>query len=252
MAFFSILTFGQKRMITGTYSAPVLPKLEVSFNPDSTFWYITKQQHPTFYRWEDFEEKGRWSLNGDTIVLNPQLPKKTYVEWTFTEARDASDTTIHLSFYHIKRYFDADGNLKKSDTGNIRQLDYAFNKLKKRRLTRVTSGPSSRCAFAGYIPKEIITSEMTISVPKPNEGVHSIFIGCYELQDTKEFPIKDSLSNLLVLNVYSNYYQDGQIRQLKYLIKNENVLYTRQQLNGRFEKDTIWSGTQDRLTRKKN
>jgi hypothetical protein len=38
---------------------------------------------------------------------------------------------------------------------------------------------------------------------------------------------------------------------MKFLIKNEKVLYTRQKENGEFEKDNIWANTYARLTRKK-
>ena len=75
-------------------------------------------------------------------------------------------------------------------------------------------------------PKETITASRTISIPKPTEKLTSIFIGCYELQGTKEFIIKNQNSNRLTFNVFSNYYSDGQIRQMKFLIKIK-LLYIR-------------------------
>ena len=42
---------------------------------------------------------------------------------------------------------------------------------------------------------------------------------------------------------------DGQIRQMKFLIKNDKVLYTRQKENGDFEKDNFWSDTDAKLKR---
>jgi hypothetical protein len=248
--FITTLSFGQVQKVVGTYSN-VMPRVQVTFNPDSTFEYVTKEQHPTFYRWEDFSEKGKWALSGDTITLNPNLTKKTFVESDFKEEENLSSTSLLLTFNHIKRYFDANGNIIKADTIQIDRLDYAFNELKKKKQTRVAPHPTTRCTFAGYIPKEIITTDRTISIQGPLENLRSIFIGCYELQGTKEFIIKNPNSNHLTLNVYSNYYQDGQIRQMKFLIKNEKVLYTRQKENGEFEKDNIWTNAYARLTRKK-
>lgn len=243
--------FGQTRKVIGTFSNRIaVPKLVVTFNADSTFDY-TSTEHPTFYRWEGFSEKGRWTVSADTVILNPQLETKPFVQSDFQEQEIASDTTIVLTFNHIKRHFDNKGNLIKADTVQIDRLDYAFNELKKKKLTRVAEHRTSRCAFAGYIPKETITTSRTISIQKPIERLTSIFIGCYELQGTKEFIIKNSNSNHLTLNVYSNYYQDGQIRQMKFLMKNENVLFTRQKANGEFAKDNIRIGADAKLKRDK-
>jgi len=82
--FFPTLSFGQVQNIIGTYSS-IIPKVEVKFNSDSTFEYITTEQHPTFYRWEPFSEKGHWTVSGDTIILNPQLSKRLFVESDFEE-----------------------------------------------------------------------------------------------------------------------------------------------------------------------
>jgi hypothetical protein len=210
----------------------------VTFNADSTFEYISTE-HPTFYRWENFSEKGKWIVSADTIVLNPQLESKPFVESNFQEQQTREDSDLLLTFNHIKKHFDNKGNLISVDTVQIEQLDYSFNDFRKKKRTRVTQHRSSRCTFAGYIPKEIITTNRTISVKRPVEKLNSVFIGCWELQGTKEFIIKNPDANHLTLNVYSNYYLDGQIRQKKFLIKNDKVLYTQQKANGRFEKDNI-------------
>ncbi len=248
--FISTCSFGQLQNFAGTYSG-VLPKIDVKFNPDSTFEYVTKELHPTFYRWENFSEKGRWTIVGDTIILNPKLTKKIFVESEFEEGTNEDKTNLLLTFNHIKRYFDVDGNIVKADTVQIDQLDYSFNSLKKKKRTRVAIQPSTRCAFAGYIPKEIITTNRTISIARPVENIQSIFIGCYEMQGIKEFTIKDSNANHFTLTVYSNYYLDGQIRQMKLLIKNEKVLYTKQKENGDFEKDTFWTPAYAKLKKQK-
>ena len=228
-----------------------MPKVQVTFNPDSTFEYISNQQHPTFYRWENFSEKGYWALSGDTIILNPNLSKKPFVESDFKEQQNPVDTNFLLTFNHIKRHYNATGSIVQVDTFQIERVDYAFNETKKKRLTRVAPHLTTRCMFAGYIPKEIITTNRTLSIKKPEKNIKSIFIGCYELQGTKEFGIKNPNSNHLTLNVYSNYYEDGQIRQMKLLIKNGKILYTRQKENGQFEKDNFCTNTDARLTRKK-
>jgi hypothetical protein len=234
--------------VVGTYGN-VMPRIQVTFNSDSTFEYVTKEQHPTFYRWEDFSEKGKWKLSGDTIILNPNLTKKIFVESDFKEKQNFGDTNLLLTFNHIKRYFDTNGNIIKTDTFQIDRLDYSFNELKKKKLTRVAPHLTTRCAFAGHIPKEIITTNRTVSVQRPTQPIKSIFIGCYELQGTKEFIITNPNSNRLTLNVYSNYYIDGQIRQIKFLIKNDKFIYTRQKENGDFDKNNIWMETDAKIKR---
>jgi hypothetical protein len=248
---FGTVCYGQTKNVIGVFSNGIaVPKLVVTFKPDSTFEYVSTE-HPTFYRWEDFSENGKWTVHGDTIILNPQLEAKPFVQSDFQEQDVKGNTAFLLTFNHVKRYYDRSGNLTKSDTVQIVRVDYAFNELKKKNLIRVAQRPTTRCVFAGYIPKEIITDSRTVPVPKPTEELKSIFIGCYELQGTTEFVIKNPNSNRLTLNVYSNYYLDGQIRQKKLLIKNENILYTRQKLNGKFEKDNIWSETDAKLKRQK-
>ena len=249
---FSTVRYGQTKDVIGTFSNGLaVTKFIVTFNPDSTFEYVSTE-HPTFHRWEDFSEKGKWTVSDDTIILNPQLSLTQFVQSDFQEQEIKGDTTLFLSFNHIKRYFDSNGNLLRSDTVQIDRLDYSFNELKKKKLTRVAKHRTIRCTFAGYIPKEIITADRTISVAKPTEELKSIFTGCYELQGTKEYVIKNRNSNHFTLNVYSNYYQDGQIRQMKFLVKNENVLYTKQNPNGKFVKDNMWIETEAKLKRQKN
>ena len=250
-AFFSILSYGQVQKVIGTYSSLFFPRVEVTFNPDSTFAYVTNEMHPTFYRWEAFSEKGKGTLSGDTIILNPHLTKKMFVESNFIEEQHEGDTSLLLTFNHIKRYFDISGNIIKTDTVQIDRLDYSFDQLKKKKLVRVAPHRTTRCAFAGFIPKEIITNSRTIFVQRPTDNIKSIFIGCYELQETKQFFIKNPSSNHLTLNVYSNYYQDGQIRKMKFLIKNDKYIYTRQKENGNFDKDDIWMETDAKLKRQK-
>jgi hypothetical protein len=249
--FIPVIAFGQMQKLTGTYTSR-MPRLQVTFNNDSTFEYRTNEEHPTFYRWEDFYEEGRWTVSGDTVILNPGLQKKIFVESGFTEGENKESEDPLLTFNHIKRWFGANGALISTDTLQIAQLDYSFNALKRKNRRRVTPHRSNRCAFAGYIPKEIITTNRTITVQRPGQNIKSIFIGCYELQGTKEFVIKNQQSNHFTFNVYSNYYQDGQIRQMKFLVKNDRVLYTRQKANGKFEKDNIWTGgTENKLIKQK-
>ena len=91
--------FGQTQKIAGTYCTG-LPAVRVTFNPDSTFNYVTSAQHPTFSRWEAFSEKGKWTRSGDTIILNPMLPKKLFVESDIEEETVAKPgTTAYLQPY---------------------------------------------------------------------------------------------------------------------------------------------------------
>jgi hypothetical protein len=156
--------FGQTRKVVGTFNnGVVMPKLVVTFNTDSTFEY-TSTEHPTFYRWENFSEKDKYTVSADTVILNPLLDIKPFVQSEFGEQEISSDTTLTLTFNHIKRYFDNNGNLTKADTVQIDRLDYAFNVLNKKKLTRVAEHRTTICAFAVYIPKETITKRRTISI----------------------------------------------------------------------------------------
>ena len=249
--FIPAISFTQMQKIVGVYSN-MLPKYQVKFNNDSTFEYTTTEMHPTFFRWETFSEKGSWTISGDTIILNPDLQKKPFVESSFIEEENGGNEKLFLTFNHIKRWFDVNGVVIKTDTLQIDQLDYSFNKLKKRNRTRVSPHRSGRCAFAGYIPKEIITTSHTIAIERPAQIINSIFIGCYELQGTKEFVVTNRGANHFTLNVYSNYYQDGQIRQMKFLVKNDKYIYTRQKANGKFEKDNIWTATENKIKKQKS
>ena len=116
----------QSKDISGTYSG-LFAGTAITFNTDSTFAYNTRGYHPNFSRFENFFETGRWTLQGDTITLNPQLAKKSFVESSFAEEQQAGTEGILLTFNHIKRHYDAAGNIFKTDTLQISQLDYAFN-----------------------------------------------------------------------------------------------------------------------------
>ncbi len=244
-------SLAQTESITGRYFN-MLDRIQVDFYEDSSFDYSSKMWNPVFHRYEPLSESGFWSMAGDTIILNPHLEKKRFVDFSFSESKFEGDSTVVvLSFNHIRRHYDIAGNLTANDTIQFYQLDFAFNELKKKKLKRVSSHQSIRCAFAGYIPKEILTDERSIVVPKPSEKLKSIFIGCYELQGTKEFLITDNSSNQFTLNVYSNYYSDGQIRQMRLLKKNKRVIYYRIKENGEFVQDRFWSDTDAKLIKQK-
>jgi len=256
---FSALVFAQDRNIIGTYKdfkdLPGQHQISVTFNPDSTFQYSARE-YPVFYYGhfgENFSEKGKWTMAGDTIILNPLLEKKTFIETEVLEQGNPGDTRLTLTFNHINRYFDAQGNIVRIDTAQIRQLDYAFNDFKKRHRRRVSNSRSSRCTFAGYIPQEIITNERTIVVEKPQEPVRVVYFGCYEQLGTKPFTIKTAAPSRLTFNVYSNYYQDGMFRQVRWLTKADgSLLYLKQKSNGKFRKGLHWSGPQDNILKRQH
>ncbi len=127
----------------------------------------------------------------------------------------------------------------------------ALISLQRKASPGFLSTGSSHCTFAGYIPREIVTSNRTITTTRPSQNIKSIFVGCYEQKGFKEFLLKNPRANHLIFNVYSNYYQDAQLRQVKFLIKDDNVLYSEQKSNGTFKKDNMWSGEAPKLTRQK-
>ncbi|MBV4359293.1 hypothetical protein [Pinibacter aurantiacus] len=237
----SFNAFAQSRSIAGSYaSGPGSEICKLILSEDSTFSY-SAPEYPMFYRLEKFEEKGHWILSGDTVVLNPLLALKPFVESELKEEKVNSDSVI-LTFRHIKRLIDANGNIVREDTEHINRLDFSFNNQAKKNRVRVTADRTVRCTFAGYIPKEIITGQTTIVLPRLVNKIECIYFGCWELQGMKKFVVADSSSNHYTFAVYSNYYVDGQLRQTKFLVKNENVLYTKRNSKGEFIKDNAWSG----------
>lgn len=240
---FSVTTcMAQTKNIAGTYSHEgfFLYNTTIVFKEDSTFEY-SSATHPVFLLDRDhFHEKGKWTISGDTIILNPHITPRPAIQIDLKEEAIAGDTALTLTFNHVKRYFDGNDNPVIFDTVQIDRLDFAFNEWRKKNRRRVAEHPTTRCGFAGYIPKEIITEERTIVVPRPSGELKSIFVGCYEAQQTKELAISNPQSTRFTYTVYSNYYlNSGTFRQAKILIKNKNVLYTRQKTNGKFYKDFL-------------
>lgn len=214
---FPFFGFCQENNPFGTFQATGLQKPRISINRDSTFTYTSYNNPVFFYETGEFSETGRWVMSGDSILLNPDLGKKDFIQSDFTEQELPGDSLIVLTFNHIKRYINPDGQVIKTDTSQILQLDYAFGKFRKKNRTRVTRHLNT-CSFAGYIPKAIITGERTISIKRPPGLLQSIFIGCYELQGVKEFAIHNPMSNRFIFNICSNYYKDGLIRNVGFLL----------------------------------
>src|SRR4051812_35294289 len=101
--FFATVCYAQTKDVAGTFSNGfAMPGLTVIFNSDSTFEYASTE-HPTFNRWESFSEKGKWAVSADTIILNPQLATKPFVQSSFQEQEINHDTAFLLTFSHIKR-----------------------------------------------------------------------------------------------------------------------------------------------------
>lgn len=246
----SFQAFAQGRSIAGVFAAGS-ETCKLILYDDSSFNY-SASEYPMFYRFEKFEEHGRWTRLGDTVVLNPQLGLKPFVESEMKEEKVKNDSVV-LTFHHIKRFIGADGNVVREDTEHISRLDFSFNNQEKKSRRRVAENRTVRCTFAGYIPAEIITEQTSIALAKPVDRIDCIYFGCWELQGMKKFVVADPASNHYIFNVYSNYYLDGQLRQAKFLIKNEDVLYSKRNAKGGFLKDNAWSGkAPGRLVRQGN
>ncbi len=232
-----MICLGQSKNVIGTFSNyRSLPSLTVTFNADSTFAYRS-----FINPFGEINEKGIWTMKSDTIILNGNLPKKIFSSSTLIEEKTTNNSKIELVFNHIRQYFNSRGELVKLDTLQIERLDFAFNENVRKNRTRIAVRPTVRCAFAGYIPKEIITNEKIVTVEKPVTKLSKIYIGCYELNGTKEFMINDQNANKLTLNVFSNHYEDGQVRQVKYLFRNDNSIFIKQKENGKFQKDGFYA-----------
>lgn len=207
-------------------------------------------RHPEFATENEFYEKGIWIVKDDTLILNPHLTPKEYIQHDFSESQVGKDTNVLLTLNHIKRTISKSGEVTARDTVLVERADYWFNDFKKSKLRRIAVRPKPMCAFAGYIPPETITAEHTTVVERPTDSMQTIHIGCWELRGTKEFIIHNPESNRLTLNIYSNSYNDGMIRSKKILVKNKNTLLTKRNKKGKFRVD-IWTNNYSMLKRQK-
>ena len=215
----------------------------VKFNEDKTFNYTNKYNlNPAGHKMDSiYREKGNWEMVNDTIKLNSNLEKKSYVSDELVEDRIANTDKIFFKFNIIRKYFDRNDKVRKIDTLQINRLDFAINTNSKKNLSRITQKPTTRCALAGYIPKELITSERSFEFEKPSDKISKIFIGCYELGKMKEYIIKNSDSNSFTFNIYQNIYDDGMIRNIKYLLATKNIILIEEKVNGKFKIGGMYS-----------
>lgn len=223
--------------VSGTFTnSKYSPTLKLTFNSDSTFSYWSNIG-PYARSTSIFKEKGHWTAKGDTIILNPALEKKLLSGYQFAEqAQHPMKDSIWLTVERITNYYDRDGRLMSADTGRVSQFDLAINKNSRQNRHLVSGRPNARCAFAGYIPKEIITDARTVLVPKPAGRLEKLFVACAEFGGTREFLISNAQADQLTLQIFDNRYQDGQLRQVKYLVKNEDAIFIKQKADGKFQR----------------
>ncbi|SEQ08028.1 hypothetical protein [Flavobacterium urocaniciphilum] len=238
LSFYNLANFAQKNPI-GTFQNELI---EVTFKNDKSFEYKNKFfLNPAGNKMDSvYFEKGTWKISNDTITLNPQLEKKNFGNDELVESTTSKSNKLSLKFNIIRKYFDANNNNLSIDTLQIESLDFAINKKSKKNISRITQKPTTRCAFAGYIPKELVTNERSFEMEKPTEKISRIYIGCYELGEMKEYEIKNQNSNSFTLNIYQNIYEDGMIRNVKYLMATDNIILIKEKTNGKFKVDGIY------------
>jgi hypothetical protein len=99
----------QPKNIAGIYSNTV-PGLDcevtITLREDSTFDYFATI-HPVFETLGRYYEYGKWTIAGDTLILNPQLTPKLATQTAFQEEENTSDTGLTLTFNLVTRYFDS-------------------------------------------------------------------------------------------------------------------------------------------------
>lgn len=233
LGFLSILGFSQKNPI-GAFANE---RIEIKFNEDKTFEYKNKYRlNPAGHKTDSvYVEKGFWEIDGDTIKLNAQLKEKNYGNDELIETQVPNTSKILMKFNIIRSYFDKTGNLGSTDTLQIDRLDFAINSNVKKNISRITQSPTTRCAFAGYIPKELVTNERSFEFEKPSAKISKIFIGCQELGKMNEYTVKNPDSNSFTLNIYQNIYDDGMLRNKKFLMMTKNIILIEEKQNGKFK-----------------
>lgn len=238
LSFYSLSNFAQKNPI-GTFQNELI---EVTFKNDKSFEYKNKYfLNPAGHKTDSvYTEKGTWEISNDTLRLNPQLKKKNFGSDELVESITTNSNKLSFKFNIIRTYFDANNNVLSIDTLQIERLDFAINNKNKKNISRITQKPTTRCAFAGYIPKELVTSERSFEIEKPSEKISRIFIGCDELGEMKEYEINDPNSNSFILNIYQNIYEDGMIRSVNYLMATKNIILIEEKPNGKFKVDGMY------------
>lgn len=243
--------YGQAQSFTAGVFEQNLGATKLILNQDKSFELVNHPElHRVFLPCGPISDSGTWIRRKDTIILNPHLEPKTFVEYDFIESVQTGDTNILLTVNIIKRRFDSNNIITSIDTIQAERYDYWFNDGKKEGRVRVAKHHTPRCAFTGHIPKEDITQERTVTIIKPTRPLQKIHIGCYEYKGTKEFIINNSNSNRFMLNIYHNYYWGGFIRNKKVLIKNNNKLLYSRNKNGKYYHD-VWWDHHSKLKRKK-
>jgi hypothetical protein len=142
--------------------------------------------------------------SGTPVLVNPvfEQPEKA-IGSRVLENRLPADSIVQITFLQVNRYWHTNGNLIKTDTMGIPLIDFSLNTNNRKNRIRVTKRATTRCAFAGYIPEEIITDSRTVTVKKTGP-LENIYIGCYALNGIKKYTIHDPASNRLTFIVYSD------------------------------------------------
>ncbi|HCC94727.1 MAG TPA: hypothetical protein DEQ26_10445 [Flavobacteriaceae bacterium] len=234
-----LISFGQNKNPVGEFENN---QFKIKFNDDNTFNYTSKYfQDPIGNNFQDkYIESGKWILRGDTIILNQDLTERSYGHYDLIEDEIGEKGKVYFRFNLIKTKYNENDEILSIDTLQIEKLDLAINNNDKKNRLRISNYPTTRCAFAGYIPKELITDKRVFEFEKKDNLIHKIYIGSYELKKTEEFIIKNPNSNSFVLNVYQNIYENAMIRNKKYLMLNKNTILIEQKPNGKYKKDGMY------------
>lgn len=235
----NILITAQNKNPIGTFENSTF---EITFRNDKTFEYRSKYLSDPIgnHTQTTYIENGKWSIDSDTIRLNAQLDSKSFGSHELLESVKGNPNKIYFKFNLIKQYFDEKDNIISRDTLQIERLDLAINNNDKSNRSRITQSHTTRCAFAGYIPNELITNERSFEFERNTPTIQKLYIGSYELGETREFIIKNPASNSFILNIYQNIYKTGMIRNIKYLMYNKNTILIKQKPNGKFRRDGMY------------
>ena len=201
--------------LTGIYTT------QLKLNSDSTFNIITVD--PEFpYTYEMFENSGRFTVNDNKVILNPNLKKRSIeVELNNIENNRNTDSLSFNIDYEITYY--NDNEIETIVKFEFETLTIIINKEKNAtHLTRHHIGHN--CAFHRKVKNQIIIDESN-KVNLPKQDIERIGIYSYGFEDIVWINISDKTSNKFEIIVRHPIDRERMPRSKEVLVKRRKAYY---------------------------
>lgn len=221
---FSVSAQKIPKPIFGTYGEY---STRLTLNRDSTFELIgTDLVFP--YTFEIDTNKGEWTVQGDTVILNPQLgkrfPRITVLEKSTKKNNDSISVTIS---YYLETY--EKNKIANRSPFNFELLSIYINKRKNYR--NIVHVPKyRRCMFSSSIKRQIVI-DSTKTFNFPRQEVFKLGIYSYGFEKPIEIDINNRHANHFEITVIQPVDKERMPRSKKVIIKGKKAYYY--ELNGK-------------------